>query len=264
MKVKNSLFFCFLLCAALLLSACGTSPAPAQPAAADAPTVTEAPVPAEAGAAPEFALTEEQEAALAAAQAALDELYDLGLLSSHHTLVVNTPPNIRTMEAGEKCTVSERLLPSLYYVNCPTAEGNWVNIYVSVESGKALSCNVDIRPQDGDAQLDKNPIDMGKGDMYYYDSFDRVMEEDMTLEEYCQLLNDYWGFGGYTISGTQYADYGYDTEPPAGDTLMKELMDKPFVTLYFEGDQEDTPMFLEGNYFPEDTHFSFGFGHMVG
>ena len=169
-----------------------------------------------------------------------------------------------SMEAGEKCTDSERLLPSLYYVNCPTAEGNWVSIYVSVESGKALSCNVDIRPQEGDPQFDKKPLDMGKGDMYYYDSFDRVMGEDMTLDEYCRLLNDYWGFDGCTISGTQYADYGYDTQPPAGDTLMKELMDQPFVTLYFAGDQEDMPMFLEGCYFPEDTHFSFGFGHMVG
>ena len=60
------------------------------------------------------------------------------------------------------------------------------------------------------------------------------------------------------------ADYGYDTEPPAGDTLMKDLMDAPFVTLYFEGDQEGMPMFLEGSYFPGDTHFTFGFFLMVG
>lgn len=262
--MKKSLFLCLLLCMALLLSACGTSPAPAQPDVTDAPAATETPAPEKTPAPVEFHLSAEQETALAAAQAALDELYDLGLLSSHHTLIISGPPNIRTMEAGEKCTDSERLLPSLYYVNCPTAEGNWVSIYVSVESGKALSCNVDIRPQEGDPQFDKKPLDMGKGDMYYYDSFDRVMGEDMTLDEYCRLLNDYWGFDGYTISSTQYADYGYDTEPPAGGTLMKALMDQPFVTLYFAGDQEDMPMFLEGCYFPEDTHFSFGFGHMVG
>ena len=65
--MKKHCSLCFLLCAALLLSACGTSPAPAQPAAADAPPVTEAPAPVEASAAPEVALTEEQEAALAAA-----------------------------------------------------------------------------------------------------------------------------------------------------------------------------------------------------
>ena len=262
--MKKHYSLCFLLCMALLLSACGTSPTPAQPAAADAPAVTEAPAPVEASAAPEVILTEEQQAALAAAQAALDELYDLGLLSIHHTLVPEVGPNIRTTEADMKITVSERLLPPCYYVNCGTAEGNWASIYVSIDSGKALSCSIDIRPQEGDAQLDKNPVDMGSGDRYYYDSFDRVMREDMTLEEYCTLLNEYWGFDGYTISGTQYADYGYDTQPPAGDTLMKDLMDQPFVTLYFEGDQQDMPMFLEGLYFPEDTHFSFGFGHAVG
>ena len=264
MKVKNSLFFCFLLCMALLLSACGASSAPAQSAAADAPAVTESPAPAETPAASEVILTEEQQAALAAAQAALDELYDLGLFSTHHTLAPEEGPNIRTTEADMKCTVSDRLLLPCYYVNCGTAEGNWASIYVSIDSGKALSCSVTIRPQEGDAQLDKAPFDMGNGDLYYYDSFDRVMREDMTLDDYCALLNDYWGFDGYTISGTQYADYGYDTQPPAGDTLMKELMDQPFVTLYFEGDQEGMPMFLEGSYFPGDTNFTFGFFHMVG
>lgn len=262
--MKKRLFLCPLLCMAMLLSACGSSPAPTQPEVTDAPAAAEAPAPEKAPASVEFYLSDEQKTALDAAQKALDELYDLGLLSSHHILVVNTPPNIRTTEAGESCASSERILPSCYYVSCQTAEGNWATIYVSVESGKALSCNIDIRPQEGDPQFDKKPIDMGKGDMYYYDSFDRVMREDMTLDEYCTLLNDYWGFDGYTISGTKYVDYGYDTRPPAGDTLMKELVDQPFVTLFFEGDQENMPMFLESHYFPEDTHFSFGFGHAVG
>lgn len=261
--MKKHCSLCLLLCG-LLLSACGTSPAPGQPTATDAPAVTEAPVPVEASAAPEVALTEEQEAALAAAQTALDELYDLGLLSTHHTIVPEAGPNICITEADMKTTVSDRLLPPCYYVNCGTAEGNWVSIYVSVDSGKALSCSVTIRPQEGDAQLDKAPFDMGNGDLYYYDSFDRVMREDMTLDDYCALLNDYWGFDGYTISGTKYVDYGYDTQPPAGDTLMKEMVDQPFVTLYFAGDQEGMPMFLESHYFPGHTQFSFGFGHAVG
>ena len=85
--MKKHYSLCLLLCTALLLTACGTSSAPEQPAATDAPVITEAPAPVEESAAPEDTLTEEQEAALAAAQAALDELYDLGLLSTHHTIV---------------------------------------------------------------------------------------------------------------------------------------------------------------------------------
>lgn len=263
--MKKHYSLCLLLCTALLLTACGTSSAPEQPATTDAPVITEAPAPAEESAVPEVTLTEEQEAALAAAQAALDELYELGLLSTHHRLDPEEISYIGTSGPDVKATsFNDRLLPSHYYVNCGTAEGNWVAIYVSIDSGKALACSVDIRPQEGDPQLEKEPIDMGNGDMYYYDSFARVMREDMTLEEYCTLLNDYWGFDGYTISGTQYADYGYDTQPPAGDTLVKDVMGQPFVTLYFEGDQENMPMFLEGCNSPEDIHFSFGFGHMVG
>lgn len=263
--MKKNQVFCFLLCAALLLSACGNSQAPTQPAAADAPAVSDVPAPTEAPTVPEVPLPAEQEAALAAAQAALDELYELGLLSTHHRLDPEEISYIGTSGPDVKATsFNDRLLPSHYYVNCGTAEGNRVAIYVSIDSGKALSCSIDIRPQEGDPQLDKEPVNMGNREIYYYDSFDRVMREDMTLEEYCTLLNDYWGFGGYTISGTKYTDYSYDTQPPAGDTLMKDLVGQPFVTLYFEGDQENMPMFLEGCNFPEDTHFSFGFGHMVG
>lgn len=263
--MKKHCSLSFLLCMALLLSACGTSPAPAQPAAADAPAVTEAPAPVEESAVPEDSLTEEQKAALAAAQAALDELYELGLLSTHHHLDLSPHDHVEITEPDKKATsFNDRILPPCYYVNCSTEEGNWIVIYVSIDSGKALACSITTRPQEGDPQLDKEPIDMDGRKLYYYDSFSRVMREDMTLEEYCTLLNDYWGFDGYTISGTKYVDYGYDSQPPAGDTLMKELMDQPFVTLYFTGDQEDMPMFLEGLYFPEDTHFNFGFFHTVG
>lgn len=263
--MKKHCSLSFLLCMVLLLSACGTSPAPAQPAATDALVATEAPAPAEASAAPEVTLTEEQQAALAAAQAALDELYDLGLLSTHHHLDPVKASHLGVTEPGEKATTfNDRILPPCYQVSCGTEEENWVSLYVSIDSGKALACSIATHPQEGDAQLDKDPIDMDGRKLYFYDNFERVMREDMTLDDYCALLNDYWGFDGYTISGTQYADYGYDTQPPAGDTLMKDLMDQPFVTLYFEGDQEGMPMFLEGNYFPEDTHFNFGFFHTVG
>ena len=70
--MKKHYSLCLLLCTALLLTACGTSSAPEQPAATDAPVITEAPAPVEESAAPEDTLTEEQEAALAAAQAALE------------------------------------------------------------------------------------------------------------------------------------------------------------------------------------------------
>ena len=263
--MKKHYSLCLLLCTALLLTACGTSSAPEQPAATDAPVITEAPAPVEESAVPEDSLTEEQEAALTAAQAALDELSELGLLSTHHHLDLSPHDHVEITEPDKKATsFNDRILPPCYYVNCSTEEGNWIVIYVSMDSGKALACSITTRPQEGDPQLDKEPIDMDGRKLYYYDSFSRVMREDMTLDDYCALLNDYWGFDGYTISGTQYADYGYDTQPPAGDTLMKDLMDQPFVTLYFSGDQEGMPMFLESHYFPGHTQFSFGFGHAVG
>ena len=161
-------------------------------------------------------------------------------------------------------TVAKAAAPMIPFMT----EDIYQNLVRTVDKDAPLSIHLcdfpEVKEEMIDPQLEKDPIDMDGRKLYFYDNFERVMREDMTLEEYCTLLNEYWGFDGYTISGTKYADYGYDTQPPAGDTLMKELMDQPFVTLYFEGDQEGMPMFLEGNYFPEDTHFNFGFFHMVG
>lgn len=204
----------------------------------------------------------DRKAALDSAQNALDELYELGMLSVRHTIAARENDVITIEE--ERIGFFDRIIPACYYVNCPTEEGNWVSINVDKETGKALRCSIDIAAQDSDEKLDREPLDLGNGAKYYYDSFDRIMREDMTLDEYCALLNNYWGFDGYTISGTKYADYGYDTEAPAGDTLIKDLMDEPFVTVYFDGDQDGVPMFIEGVVFPGTNHFSFGYAHMVG
>lgn len=206
--------------------------------------------------------TAHREAALESAQKALDELYEMGLVSVHHVLAPVEDDYLGI--SYEQIGFYDRIIPECYYVNCATEDGNWININIDKETGKALKCAIDIRMQDGDEKLDKEPLDMGKGEMYYYDSFDRIMREDMTLDEYCTLLNDYWGFDGYTISGSEYDDYNYDTEAPAGSTLIKDLMDEPFVTVFFDGDQKDTPMFIEGMLFPENNHFSFGYSHAVG
>ena len=209
--------------------------------------------------------SDEEKAAHDSTQYALNELYEMGILGIPHTLKTGENSYFDLEEA--KTGFFDRKIPECYYANCPTEEGDWVSIFVDKETGKALACSIDIYAQDGDEKLDREPIDTGNENhdkIYYYDSFDRLMREDMTLDEFCTSLCDYWGFDGYTISGTKYEDYGYDTEAPAGDTLIKDLMDKPFVTVYFDGDQDGVPMFIELSCFPGHTHFSFGYTHMVG
>ncbi|MBP3622656.1 MAG: hypothetical protein J6J19_01160 [Oscillospiraceae bacterium] len=240
-------------------------PAPGPESPAPSPAAQTQPEQANVSTVPEVSLSSEQETAFVAAQAALDELYERGLLSMRHNLDPKQVSSFGISATDETTTsVNGRVLPAYYYVNCGTKEGNWATLYVSIDSGKAFSCHVSIHAQEGDPQLDKEPANVNGRDMHYYDNFARVMREDMTLEEYCALLNDYWGFDGCTISGTKYAPYGYDTQPPAGNTRMRDLVDQPFVTLYFAGDQENMPTFLEGHFYPGNTYFSFGFYHAVG
>lgn len=199
------------------------------------------------------------------AQSALDELYDCGILANRFELDMAQLNYNGTVSKGTQInSFNERTVPSSFCVSCGTADGDWVYMILDAETRKVYQFSIDAAPREGDPQLDFKPIDMGNGLMYYHDSFSYIIREDMTLDELCRLLCDYWSFTGYTISGTQYFDYGYDTEAPDSSTPIKDFMNQAFVTVYFDGDEAGMPIFIEGVYFPASTHISFGIGHAVG
>lgn len=227
------------------------------PNSSEAPAAAEIP---EASDIPEAAKVSSS-TVLAVSQAALDELYDCGILASRFELDAFT---LNYSEEVPSSSINQRTFPLCYSISCGTTSGDYVSMIVDSESGKALFFNTDVRGREGDPQLDYEPIDFGAGPMYYYDSFKYIMREDMTLDELCKLLSSYWGFTGYTISGTKDEMYGYDTEAPEGSTTVKSTVNGPYITIYFDGDQPDMPMFIESMYFPGSTHLSFGTGHAVG
>ena len=242
----------------LNLAACGTAQ---NTAASAAPSPTAAPVPT-----PEEKTVPDEDEIFAAAQNALDELHSLGILSEKIALDPDAVGYFAFNEAGKNPVngYAQRVLPAYYNLTCTSIDGIFVSLSIDADTGKALSCAVEAKTREGDEKLDKPAIEFDGKELEYHDSLYRIADGEMTLDELCALLCDYWGFTGYTLSGTKDDFYDYNTEAPAGETTLRDIMDTPYITVYFDGDAEGCPMYIEGVYFPENTHFTFGYGHMVG
>ena len=103
---------------------------------------------------------------------------------------------------------------------------------------------------------------------YFYDNYTDIFPADMTVDRFCTLLAEYWGFSGYTLAETNDAEYGTHFEPIDGSTLLKDLngdsRDNYYLTVFFDGDQESAPMYIELHQFPGYVSLTLGTGHAVG
>ena len=135
---------------------------------------------------------------------------------------------------------------------------------VDTASGKLTYLSIEAEADETDTPDPGSEIDLGGTTYYLYRNFDDIFPADMTIDSFCTLLAQYWGFSGYTLSGTEDDRYGYDTNPPSGDTLLTELVGLPYLTVYFDGDQSGVPMYIKLAQFPGRVCLMVGTGHAVG
>lgn len=103
----------------------------------------------------------------------------------------------------------------------------------------------------------------GELSMNYYD----IVPKDITLGSFCALLNEYWGFDGYTLASTVEDEfYHYATEVPRADELLTAYANAPYLTVFFDGDQAGVPMYIELSSYghPYGVYFTVGTNHSVG
>lgn len=91
----------------------------------------------------------------------------------------------------------------------------------------------------------------------------------MTVDSFCTLLAEYWGFSGYTLGET--VDEAYFDEPMAPVEPSSLLKDMPkdtavnyYLTVFFEGDQEGAPVYIYLQQYPGYVMLSAGVTHAVG
>ena len=137
---------------------------------------------------------------------------------------------------------------------------------LDMASGKLQFISITAKADEEDrVYQEENSLSDGSSQtLTRYDNTDDLVSPELTVGELCAALAEYWGFEGYTLSGTENTDYGWDSEAPAEDSLVKDILDGPYITVYFDGDQEGVPMYVELYTVSGATVMSIGTNHLVG
>ena len=134
-------------------------------------------------------------------------------------------------------------------------------------TGKLQFISITAKADENQEPIYKEEYSLPDGSTQTYEEYGNtgdLISPELTVGQLCRALAEYWGFEGYTLSGTENTDYGWDTEAPAEDSLVKDILDGPYITVYFDGDQEGVPMYVELYTVSGATVMSIGTNHLVG
>lgn len=218
---------------------------------------------------PAYALTEyllnSPEQAKKQALEEVDRLNELGIIQ------VNLEPDQEATKIfktqGQELGLDffHRIIYPNYHVQLFDGKYKFVT-QLDMASGKLQFISITAKADEEDrVYQEENSLPDGSSQtLTRYDNTDDLVSPELTVGELCAALAEYWGFEGYTLSGTENTDYGWDTEAPAEDSLVKDILDGPYITVYFDGDQEGVPMYVELYTVSGATVMSIGTNHLVG
>ena len=172
-----------------------------------------------------------------------------------------------------------RIFPHSYDVRWYIGDDSkyFLNLSVDTMSGKIRFATIEAKADENDVPSEEieveQPVDPENPDgewapvkMYLYDNFDDIFPADMTVDRFCSLLAEYWGFTGYTLADTVDEAY-YDAHWSAvdGNSLLKDMpTGNYYLTVFFEGDQKGAPMYIQLSQFPGRVNINIGTGHAIG
>lgn len=199
------------------------------------------------------------------AQREIQKMKDMGILSQEVQIGSEAKQIIERREETEPEFYFERLFKRRYDIRV-YGDGKYsVNLYIDMETGKITYLSVGAKADENDGLVERACWNGEKA--YYPANYDNIIPADMTVDKLCTLLGEYWGFTGYTLSGTKDGFYGYNTTVPSGDMLVSELGDEPYLTVYFDGDQSGVPMYIDLYGFIGDgggVYVNLGTNHGIG
>lgn len=154
------------------------------------------------------------------------------------------------------------------------------NLTIDTLSGKIMAATIDARADEDAVPVREGVLEQpadssdpeGESEprrLYFYDNFADIFPEDMTVDRFCTLLAEYWGFSGYRLTETVDSMYFDEPQAPvAPDSLLKDMNSDTranyYLTVFFEGDQPGAPMYIQLHQFPGYVTLSVGTGHAVG
>lgn len=151
------------------------------------------------------------------------------------------------------------------------------NLRVDTLTGKITMANIDADADDDAVPVREEEVEVPSGPdgetttrtWSFYDNFGDIFPADITVDRFCSLLAEYWGFSGYTLADTVDTVF-YDSvwNPVEADSLLKDMprenKDNYYLTVFFDGDQKGAPMYLQLHQFPGYIMLMVGTVHAVG
>ena len=209
--------------------------------------------------------------AVKVARQEIAKMQDMGILSSEFRFFDGEPSYLG--EAPNK-GVSDywfgRIFPHSYIVRGTTADGKYfMNLFVDTMSGKIVQLSTEAKADETDEPIPGSEGVWDNGDelipYYLYDNYDDILPDGMTVDKFCTLLAKYWGFSGYRLAQTDDAMFHYAQLNPGGGELLTDFAGaNSYLTVYFDGDQSGTPMYISLDRFPGRVNVLFGMLHQVG
>ncbi len=219
---------------------------------------------------PAYALTEyllnSPEQALKQAVEEIERLNELGIIQAELEPDMEETRVFKTQGQELGPDFFHRIIYPNYHVQLFDGKYKFVT-QLDMASGKLQFISITAK-----ADEDEEPIYMEEHNLpdgnsqvtCYYDNTDDLVSPELTVGRLCSALAEYWGFKGYTLSGTENKDYNWDVEAPVEDSLVSDICDGPYITVYFQGDQEGVPMYIEIYRVSGATVMSIGTNHLVG
>ncbi len=156
------------------------------------------------------------------------------------------------------------------------------NLRIDAKTGKILQADIEAIATGDDEPASEKTLELEMGDpldptktvketktIYFYDNFDDIFSADMTVDSFCTLLAEYWGFSGYTLGETIDEAYFDEPIPPVeASSLLKDMPTDTavnyYLTVFFDGDQEGAPVYIYLQQYPGYVMLSVGVTHAVG
>ena len=170
-----------------------------------------------------------------------------------------------------------RFFPHSFDVRWYSGERKYrCNVNIDTLDGKILYANFYAFPDEdaiptGEIELTVGPDGETKT-FYYYDNFDDLFGASQTVDDFCSALAAYWGFDGYRLAdeGDPIYTEEYVSCFGAVDGSTR-LLDVPwdnsghnFLAVFFDGDAEQAPMYLDLMQYPGYIGMDVGIHHPVG
>ena len=156
------------------------------------------------------------------------------------------------------------------------------NLRIDAKTGKIIQADIEAIATGDDEPASEKTLELEMGDpldstktvketktIYFYDNFDDIFSADMTVDSFCTLLAEYWGFSGYTLAETIDEAYFDEPIPPVeASSLLKDMPTDTavnyYLTVFFDGDQEGAPVYIYLQQYPGYVMLSVGVTHAVG